>query len=71
MTEKEKENMRKNLNNQIDETKNQMLVKENQIADIENQMFMIRDYVKDMVELFGQSPFFLSVAQTMHYDEET
>ncbi len=71
MTEKEKENMRKNLNNQIDDTKNQMLAKESQITDIENQMFMIRDYVHEMVGLFRQSPFFLSVAQQMHYDDDT
>ena len=32
---------------------------------------MIRDYVKDMVMLFKKSHFFLSVAQSMHYDEDT
>lgn len=71
MTEKEKENMRKNMNNQIDDTKNQMNEKESQIKEIETQMSSIRDYVFNMVSLFKQSQFFLSVAQNMPYDNDT
>lgn len=71
MTEKEKLNMRKNLNNEIDDIKLQTLTKESQIKDIENQMTVIRDYVKEMVDVFKKSQFFLSVAQNMQYDEDT
>ena len=71
MTEKEKENMRNNLNSQIEETKTQMGEKEGQIKEIEAQMNHIRDYVKEMVAYFKQSQFFLSVAQDMHYDDDT
>eukprot|EP00347_Sterkiella_histriomuscorum_P022526 403338159 len=71
MTEKEKLNMRKNLNNEIDDIRQQTNIKESQIQDIEGQMGTIRDYVKQMVDMFKQSQFFLSVAQNMQYDEET
>ena len=71
MTEKEKDNMRRNLNGQIDDTKHQMREKEAQITQIDAQMLLIRDYVKEMVAFFKQSQFFLSVAQNMHYDEDT
>ena len=36
MTEKEKLNMRKNLNNEIEDIKNQTFTKESQIQDIEH-----------------------------------
>lgn len=71
MTEKEKLNMRMNLNNEIDDIKQQTYVKESQINDIEGQMVTIRDYVKQMVDLFKRSQFFLSVAQNMQYDDDT
>ena len=34
-------------------------------------MIKIKEFVKNMVDLFKQSQFFLSVAQHMQYDEET
>ena len=71
MTEKEKENLRRGLNLQIEDTKGQMDNKEGQIREIEQQMARIREYVRDQVLLFRKSQFFLSVAQNMHYDDDT
>ena len=71
MTEKEKLNMRTKLQQEIEEMKEQMAEKESQIKGVENQMSKIRDYVSAMVELFKKSQFFLNVAQTMQYDDET
>mgnify|MGYP001806613284 CR=1 FL=1 len=34
-------------------------------------MSKIRDFVRQMVELFKKSQFFLNVAQNMQYDEDT
>ena len=34
-------------------------------------MARIREYVRDQVLLFRKSQFFLSVAQNMHYDDDT
>jgi len=34
-------------------------------------MNMLKNYARDMVELFGQSQFFLSVAHPMQYDDDT
>ncbi len=45
--------------------------KEKQITDVEGQMIQIKDYVIKMVDMFKDSKFFLAVAQTMVYDEET
>lgn len=71
MTEKEKVNMRKKLQNEIEEMKQQMNIKESQIKEVENQMTKIRDFVSQMVEMFKNSHFFLNVAQHMQYDEDT
>lgn len=65
MTEKEKLNMRKNIGNEIDDIKLQTITKDSQIHEIEGQMAKIRDYVKDMVDFFEKSQFFLNVAQHM------
>ena len=71
MTEKEKLNMRKNLSNEIEDIKLQTITKDSQIHEIEGQMSKIRDYVKEMVDFFEKSQFFLNVAQHMQYDEDT
>lgn len=63
--------MRKNLGNEIEDIKQQTLIKESQITDIEHQMTKIRDYVKEMVSFFKNSSFSLSVAQNMQYDDDT
>lgn len=34
-------------------------------------MAMIRDFVKEMVMFFRKSQFYLNVAQSMHYDDDT
>lgn len=71
MTEKDKENMRSNLKQEVEELQEQINTKEDQIKEIENQMSSIKQSVIDMVELFKQSHFFLAVAHNMQYDEET
>ena len=42
-----------------------------QISEVENQMSNIKNFVQEMIDSFRQSQFFLSVAQSMHYDNET
>ena len=45
--------------------------KEKQIHSVEEQMSQIKVFVGQMVDLFKQSQFFLSVAQHMQYDDDT
>lgn len=71
MTEKEKETMRHNLQKEIEEMKEQQAAKEAQIGEIEGHMTKIKDNVSSMVDLFKSSQFFLSVASSMQYDEDT
>ena len=71
MSEKEKETMRQNLKKNIDDMNSQMNDKDLQIKEVERQMGAIKDFVQSMIDQFRQSQFFLSVAQGMHYDEET
>lgn len=71
MTEKEKINMRTNLKKEIEDIKAATQEKENQILQINSQMNVLKDYSRQMVGLFKQSQFFLSVAQHMQYDDDT
>lgn len=71
MSEKEKEVMRQNLKKNIDEMHDQMNDKDMQIKEVERQMTAIKTFVEAMIHQFRDSQFFLSVAQSMHYDEET
>ena len=70
-TEKEKDNVKMRLQKEIQENTEMMNEKDNQIKNIENQMLDIRMHVRDMVDHFKSSHFFLSVAQSMQYDDDT
>jgi chromosome segregation ATPase len=71
MSEKEKETMRQNLQKNITDMQDQMNEKDSQIKEVEREMQAIKDSVQEMIGHFRNSQFFLSVAQNMHYDEET
>ena len=62
MSSQQKEEAKGNLQNEIDECRNQIEAKESQISDIENQMVRIRDYVWSMISKFNDSRFQLAVA---------
>ena len=71
MSSQQKEEAKGNLQNEIDECRNQIEAKESQISDIENQMVRIRDYVWSMISKFNESRFQLAVAAHQQYDQET
>ena len=62
LTDKQKEAMRQNLSQELEDMKQLVQAKEEQIADIENSMISITSSVKSMSDSFKQSQFFLSVA---------
>lgn len=63
--------MREALGGDIQDLKTNMGEKESQVQEIEGQMRSIKDSVREMVDLFKVSKFFLSVASNMQYDEDT
>lgn len=71
MSEKEKETLRQNLKKGMSDMQDQMNEKDLQIKEVEREMQAIKDSVQQMIDHFKQSQFFLSVAQSMHYDEDT
>jgi DNA repair exonuclease SbcCD ATPase subunit len=71
MGEQEKEKLKAEMNAQIGDIKNKIEDKDGQITVMEQEMSNIKDFVRTMVGDFNKSKFFLSVAQNMHYDEET
>jgi predicted nucleic acid-binding Zn-ribbon protein len=71
LNDKEKENLRSKLSDQIKYQNKLTQDKQHQITTIEGQMLEIKNNVKCMVDEFKKSHFFLSVAQNMEYDETT
>lgn len=71
MTMGEKEALKMQLTNVLEQSEKQMIEKDIQIKTIEGQMLEIKNNVQFMVEAFRKSHFFLSVAQPMQYDKET
>jgi coiled-coil domain-containing protein 63/114 len=71
MNEKEKEECRQMLKDELAESEQLMVEKDEQIKTIEGQMVSIKKNVQNMCENFKSSRFFLSVAQNMQYDDDT
>uniref|UniRef100_A0A7S3IZE9 ODAD1 central coiled coil region domain-containing protein n=1 Tax=Strombidium inclinatum TaxID=197538 RepID=A0A7S3IZE9_9SPIT len=71
MTEKEKEIVRQKLSEKVEESNALHNEKDQQIKLMEKNMVAIKDSVWRMVDEFKKSNFFLSVAQSNQYDDET
>jgi vacuolar-type H+-ATPase subunit I/STV1 len=71
LNEKEKEQVRAQLQQELADLDEQTIKKEKEMRNIEKQMNIIKTHVQTMSEAFKQSHFFLSVAQHAHYDEDT
>lgn len=71
MSEQEKVVMKNNLHKQIDDMGAQMKERDSQIKEVERQLSNIDGHVRAMIMEFRNSNFFLSVAQSMNYDETT
>ena len=70
MNDKEKAEVRENLEQEMADMKAQIDAKETQIKVIEGQMTDIKNHVWAMVEKFKDSHFNLSVASHMQYDDD-
>jgi len=70
MNDKEKAEVRENLEQEMADMKAQIEAKETQIKVIEGQMTDIKNHVWAMVEKFKDSHFNLSVASHMQYDDD-
>jgi hypothetical protein len=55
----------------VTEIKERIAAKDEQTNQMEQELGNIKDNVKSMVGDFSKSKFFLSVAQNMHYDDQT
>lgn len=70
MTEKQKQELREQLSDEITQMQAQIQEREVQIKDTETQMNEIKNHVRSMIDQFRQSHFYLSVASHQHYDDD-
>ena len=70
MNDRDKAEVKQNLEKEMADMKEQIEAKESQIKSIEKQMFEIKNHVWSMVDKFKDSHFNLSVASHMQYDDD-
>lgn len=71
LTEQQKEGMKTQMEGDISQIKKKITEKEKQVNMMEQELQDIKQFVEGMVGDFSKSKFFLSVAQGMHYDDDT
>ena len=71
MNESQKEERVNELKDKADYLKNEIIRSNAESDDMENEFKIMQRNVEKMIRLFKQSKFYLSVANTMTYDENT